>query len=173
MSFQAGGPDLRTLGAMVVSWRLRYMRRWMMGKPFRALSVVVVAVLVAGSVAQACGLDGVPSLLVNTRLVLVNRALPASGHLAIWAPFTAPGPYRAGQSVRLQEMRGRVLWTLPPSAFRTPWRWTFGDGTEARGLSVRHTYRWRGTYVVHVRAYLVDGHDSQWYPFDAAVIQVR
>jgi hypothetical protein len=145
----------------------------MMRKPFRARGVVVVAVLVAGSTAQACGLDGVPSLLVNGRLVLVNRALPASGHLTIWAPFTAPGSYRAGQPVRLQEMRGRVLWTLPPSAFRTPWRWTFGDGADARGLRVRHTYRRRGTYVVHVRAYLVDGHDSQWYQFDAAVIHVR
>src|SRR5205085_10156059 len=102
------------------------------------------------STAQACGLDGVPSLVVNGRLVLANRALPMSGHLATWAPFTAPGSYRAGQPLHLGEMRGRVLWTLPPSAFRAPWRWAFGDGTAARGLRVRHNYRRRGTYVIHV-----------------------
>jgi len=145
----------------------------MMQKPFRALVVVVVAVLIAGSTAQACGIDGVLSLLVNGRLVRQNRALPASGHLATWAPFTAPGSYRAGQPLQLSEIRGRVLWTLPPSAFRTPWRWTFGDGTAAGGLSVHHTYRQRGAYVVRVRAYLVDGRDSQWYQFDVAVIHVR
>jgi hypothetical protein len=138
-----------------------------------ALGLLVAATLAAMGTTQACGIDGVPSLMVNGRLVAMNRALPASGHLASWAPFAAPGIYRTGQSVQLREIRGRVLWTLPPSAFRTPWRWTFGDGAAARGLSVRHLYRRGGTYVVRVRAYLRDGHDSQWYQFDAAVIQVR
>lgn len=144
-----------------------------MQKPILALTVGGVALLAALSTAQACGIDGVPSLLVNGRLVRQNQARPVSGHLATWAPFMAPGSYRAGQPLHLDEMRGRVLWMLPPSAFRTPWRWTFGDGTAARGLRVRHIYRQRGTYVVGVRAYLVDGHDSQWYQFDAAVIHVR
>lgn len=61
----------------------------------------------------------------------------------------------------LHEIRSRVLWTLPPSAFRTLWQWTFGDGTAARGLRVHHIYHRRGTYIVRVRAYLLDGHDSQ------------
>jgi hypothetical protein len=138
-----------------------------------ALGLLAAAALAATGTTQACGIDGVPSLLVNGRLVAMNRALPVSGHLASWAPFAAPVTYRAGQSVQLREIRGRVLWTLPPSAFRTPWRWTFGDGAAARGLNVRHTYRHTGTYVVRVRAYLLDGRDSQWYQFDAAVIHVR
>lgn len=144
-----------------------------MRKLCHALGGAVAAILIAGSAVQACGIDGVPSLLVDGRLVRANRTLPVSGQVAAWALFTAPGSYGIGQPVDLHELRGRVLWTLPPSAFRTPWRWTFGDGTAARGLRVRHIYRRRGTYVVRVRAYLLDGHDSQWYQFDAAVIQVR
>jgi hypothetical protein len=138
-----------------------------------ALGLLAAAALAATGTTQACGIDGVPSLLVNGHLVLTNRTLPASGQVATWAPFTTPGAYHAGQSLAMREIRGRVLWTLPPSAFRTPWRWTFGDGTAARGLNVRHAYRRGGTYVVRVRAYLVDGRDSQWYQFDATVIHVR
>jgi hypothetical protein len=69
---------------------------------------------------RACGLDGVPSLLVNGRMVGVNGTPPAQGQLATWAPFVAPGVYPAGRSVLFSEIRGRVLWTLPPSAFTTP-----------------------------------------------------
>jgi hypothetical protein len=137
------------------------------------LGLVVGAVLGAMGTARACGLDGVPSLLVNGRLVVVNRALPVQGQLAKWAPFVAPGIYPAGQPVLLQEAQGRLLVALPPSAFRTPWRWTFGDGTQAQGIRVRHRYRQRGTYVVGVRAYLVNGQASAWYLFDSVVVHVR
>ena len=73
----------------------------------------------------------------------------------------------------LQEMRSRVLWTLPPSAFNTPWRWTFGDGAQAQGISVRHVYRRPGTYIIGTRAYLKDGTASQWYLFDTMLIHVQ
>ena len=85
----------------------------------------------------------------------------------------APGAYRAGQPVRLSEIRGRVLWTLPPSAFKTPWRWAFGDGAKARGLSTHHTYSHAGNYLIGVQAYLTDGHNSGWYAFDTVLIHVR
>jgi hypothetical protein len=85
----------------------------------------------------------------------------------------APGVYPTGQPVLLQENQGRLRVTLPSSAFRTPWRWAFGDGTLAQGRSVRHSYRHRGTYVVGVQAYLINGHASAWYLFDSVVIQVR
>jgi hypothetical protein len=135
--------------------------------------LVVGAILGAMSMAHACGLDGVPSLLVNGRLVVVNQALPVRGQLAKWAPFVAPGVYPTGQPIVLQEIRGRLLGTLPPSAFRTPWHWTYGDGTLGQGIRVRHRYRRRGTYVVGIQAYLVNGQASAWYLFDGVVIRVR
>ena len=129
--------------------------------------------LLNGGTARACGLDGIPSLLVNGRLVDVNRALPVRGQLARWAPFVAPGVYPAGRPVTLSEIRGRVLWTLPPGAFRTPWRWTFGDGSQAQGLSTHHSYRRAGSYTIGVQAYLIDGRHSGWYVFDTILIHVR
>jgi hypothetical protein len=137
------------------------------------LGLAIGAILGAIGMARACGLDGVPSLLVNGRLVVANRALPVQGQLAKWAPFVAPGVYPTGQPVLLQEIRGRLLGTLPPSAFRTPWHWTFGDGTLGQGIRIRHRYRRHGTYVVGVQAYLVNGQASAWYLFDSLVIRVR
>jgi hypothetical protein len=137
-----------------------------------ALSLVAVALLNGIGTARACSLDGIPSLLVNGHLVAANRARPA-GQLATWAPFEAPGLYTPGQPVLLREIRGRVLWTLPPSAFKIPWRWTFGDGAQARGMSSHHSYRHAGNYVIGVQAYLTDGRNSGWYVFDTILIHVR
>jgi hypothetical protein len=138
-----------------------------------ALGLLAGALLNGIGTASACGLDGIPSLLVNGRLVEVNRVQPAQGQLATWAPFAAPGVYAVGQPLLLSEIRGRVLWTLPPSAFKTPWRWSFGDGTQGRGLSTRHSYRHAGNYVIGVRAYLIDGQNSGWYLFDTILVHVR
>jgi PKD domain-containing protein len=138
-----------------------------------ALSLAAGALLNGIGMVRACGLDGIPSLLVNGGLVEVNRAQPVQGQAATWAPFVAPGVYSAGRPVLLSEIRGRVLWTLPPSAFKTPWRWTFGDGTQARGLSTHHSYRHAGNYVIGIRAYLVDGRNTGWYLFDTILIHVR
>jgi hypothetical protein len=138
-----------------------------------ALGICVMAFLGGIRLAHACGLDGIPSLTVNGTVVMVNRVQPLPGRLSTWAPFSTRGVYPAGTPVLLAEIRSRVLWTLPPSALSTPWRWTFGDGTQAQGLSVRHTYRHAGAYVVGVRAYLRDGTNTQWYLFDTAVLHVR
>jgi hypothetical protein len=147
--------------------------RYMLRRHILALGLAAGALLNGLGMARACGLDGVPSLLVNGRLVEVNRAQPAQGQLVTWAPFVAQGVYPVGRSVLLSEIRGRVLWTLPPSAFKTPWRWTFGDGGQARGLSTRHSYHYPGNYVIGIRAYLIDGRNSGWYLFDTMLIRVR
>jgi PKD domain len=138
-----------------------------------AFGLMVGSLLLGTDTTQACGLDGIPSMLIDGRLVEVNHVPPAPGHLSTWAPFSAPGVYLPGRLLQFGEIRGRVLWTLPPSAFKTPWRWTFGDGAQARGMIVHHDYRRAGTYVVGVRADLIDGKDSQWYLFDTMVIHIR
>jgi PKD domain-containing protein len=144
------------------------LRRYML-----AFALAAGGLLNGLGVASACGLDGVPSLLANGRLVAVNRVQPLQGQVTRWAPFVAPGVFPVGRPVLLSENRGRVLWTLPPSAFETPWRWTFGDGAQARGLTARHSYRHAGDYVIGVRAYLVDGPNSGWFLFDTTLIHVR
>jgi hypothetical protein len=138
-----------------------------------ALGLMAGTLLSGLGTASACGLDGIPSLQVNGRLVILNRVPPVQGHLATWAPFVAPSVYAVGQLLLLSEIRGRVLWTLPPSAFKTPWRWSFGDGAQARGLSTHHRYRHAGTYVIGVRAYLIDGQSSGWYSFDTIQLHVH
>ena len=145
----------------------------MLRRYISALGVAAGALLYGLGMVHACGLDGVPSLLINDHLVEVNRVLPAQGQLASWASFVAPGVYPARRLVLLSEIRGRVLWTLPPSAFKTPWRWTFGDGTQARGMNTHHRYLHAGNYVISVQAYLLDGQHSAWYVFDTSLIHVR
>ncbi len=44
-----------------------------------ALGLAVGSVLGGMGTARSCGLDGVPSLLVNGRLVVVNRTPPTQG----------------------------------------------------------------------------------------------
>ncbi len=131
------------------------------------------AMLLGFGNALACGIDGVPSLLVNGRLVRLNTAVPVKGKLATWTPFVAPGTYPSGQALRLGELRSRVDLTLPPGASQRPWRWLFGDGATARGFAVRHTYRRPGVFVVTVQFYLGTGAYARWYPFDATALHIR
>lgn len=138
-----------------------------------ALGLALGALVMTTGMTRACALDAVPSLLVNGRLVLVNVSTPDQGQMSRWAAFVAPGVYQTGRTVQLQEVRSRLLTTLPPSAFRISWRWTFGDGTATQGSLVRHSYRHPGTYVVGVLALLTNGHISAWYLFDSAEIRVR
>lgn len=124
-------------------------------------------------VARACGVDGVPSLSVNGRVVAINSALTSDAGLDAWTPFVARGTYLVGHPLTLAENRTNVAQSLPPAAFKYPWRWTFGDGTTARGLNARHVYRRPGTYILSVEAYFVAGAQRQWYSFDRVTIRMR
>ncbi len=124
-------------------------------------------------VARACGVDGVPSLSVNGRVVVINSALTSDARFDSWTPFVARGVYPPGRPLALRENNANVAQSLPPAAFKYPWLWIYGDGTTGRGTSARHVYRRAGTYILSVEAYLVAGAQRQWYPFDKVTIHVR
>ena len=120
--------------------------------------------------ASACSIDGVPSLTVNGYQVVINKVVPKLGaDLRLWAPFVLPFPLHTHRAEDLAEITQRVA--LQPIAFKTPWRWNFGDGTRsARGMKVTHVFARPGTYKVTVEAYFPAHHF--WYTFDAVQVHV-
>jgi hypothetical protein len=135
--------------------------------------VMIGALVVGAGRSRACGLDGVPSLAVNGRLVAVNTTPASSASVEGWTPFVARGAYPANHPLLLKEDRARVAQALPVLAFKFPWRWHFGDGASARGAAVCHAYRRPGTYIITVEAYLVAGTHRLWFTFDKATIHIR
>ena len=134
---------------------------------------MIGALVMSASTAQACSVDGVPSLAVNGRLVAVNTARASSAAVDTWTPFVVRGAYPANHSLLLKEDRVRVSQALPALAFKFPWRWHFGDGASARGVAVPHAYRRPGTYIITVDAYLVAGTHKLWFTFDKATLHIR
>jgi len=158
----------------LVTWLLLDIRRELTMR----IHAIVPGLLLGGTllgvgVARACGVDGVPSLSVNGRVVAINAALTSNARFDSWTPFVARGAYPAGHPLLLRENRANVAGSLPPAAFKYPWRWTFGDGATARGMDTRHAYRRPGAYILSVEAYLVAGAQRQWYSFDRVTIHVR
>jgi PKD domain len=135
--------------------------------------VMIGALVVGAGAARACGLDGVPSLTVDGRLVAVNTAPASSASVEGWTPFVARRAYPANHPLLLKEDRARVAQALPALAFKLPWRWHFGDGAGARGATVRHEYRRPGTYIITVDAYLVAGKQQLWFTFDRATLYIQ
>lgn len=131
------------------------------------------AALLGASAAWACGIDNVPSLSVNGRLVALNPVYATTATYDTWTPFIARGVYPARRALLFAENRANVALSLPPVAMKVPWRWSFGDKTTARGTKVRHTYRRGGTYIVSVDAYFGTGKYAQWYTFDKITLHVH
>src|SRR5579871_5038164 len=102
------------------------MRRWWTG-----LAAGALALLGAQSApVNACTIDGKPTLTVNGYAVIINTVVPIRKvDLARWAPFVLPFPLHTGRTETLAEISQGV--PLPVEAFKTPWRWNFGDGTKA------------------------------------------
>jgi len=96
-------------------------------------------------------MDGIPSLSVDGRVVAVNSALTSNARFDTWTPFVTRGAYPVGRPVLLTENKANVEQSLPPEAFKYPWKWTFGDGATARGMSARHAYRRPGAYILRTR----------------------
>jgi hypothetical protein len=119
--------------------------------------------------ASACSIDGVPTISVNGYTAIINKTPPIGKDLAIWAPFVLSFPLHTGRTETLAEIAQAV--PLAPEAFKTPWRWHFGDGAAiARGTSVHHTYSRPGTYKITVEAYFPS--HKFWYTFDALQVRV-
>lgn len=135
------------------------------------LICLLIGVLLRGGsgAVRACGIDGVPSMSLNGRLVRANHAQATKDTIAYWAPFllgTAP----AHADLRLSENEKELHRSLTAQAFATPFRWTFGDGTSARGLAVHHRYSQPGWYRVDVSYYYTPR--RQWIAFDSAQLQI-
>src|SRR5579871_2331968 len=121
--------------------------------------------------AQACGIDGVPSLSANGALAHINTARPSRQNLAHWAQFVFTASFHGGQTLRFSENLAEVRRTLLPQAFGKPWRWSFGDGSTSTGYTVQHAYKRAGEYKLIVSAYFSDY--KTWYQFDDALVHIQ
>lgn len=142
------------------------MRRWISGMAVLACGLIGLQTLPA----RACSIDGKPTLTVNGYMVVINKTVPKLGaNLRLWAPFVLSFPLHTGRQETLAEIAQAV--PLQAEAFKTPWRWNFGDGTAAaRGTKVHHVYKKPGTYKVTVDAYFPS--HKFWYTFDAVQVRV-
>ncbi len=70
--------------------------------------------------AQACSIDGTPTVRVNGYLAVINRTVPIGANLRVWAPFILSFPLHTGRGETLSELARAV----PPlrKAFKAPWR---------------------------------------------------
>ena len=143
-------------------------------RPYRyavALFGVTILLMMARALpARSCDIDGVPSLTVNHVVVLFNTEGPTSpATLKVWAAFVAPFGLTVQRTYTFAEIRQRL--PLTPEAFKSPWRWAFGDGSPAvRAESIQHAYRHPGVYKVTVSAYFAS--HRLWYTFDALQVHV-
>lgn len=127
-----------------------------------------LALILAGPVI-ACGIDGVPSMTMNGRLVAINYAQATKANFAHWASFSL-GTARPGATLRFSENARELHKSLTARAFATPFQWSFGDGSTARGLTVAHRFAKPGWYKVNVNYYYTPR--KSWIPFDSAQLQI-
>jgi hypothetical protein len=134
-----------------------------------ALGAATLAGLYGGRT-LACTIDGKPSLTIDGHAVALNKVVPRLGsNLQLWAPFVFPVALQAGRKETLTEIKRLI--PLQAEAFRTPWRWNFGDGSPLlHGFSVTHVFRHPGLYKVTVDAYFPS--HKFWYTFDAVQVRV-
>ena len=121
----------------------------------------------ASATAFACGIGNTPTMAANRTpalLLPVTHTISADQPIGILAP-----QYVVGQPITFSEDLSNVL--SPPPQAGLQYLWTFGDGTQAVGLTATHVFTKPGNYAVHT-----------WYPavapssgqesFDSAEIHV-
>jgi hypothetical protein len=119
--------------------------------------------------AVACGIDGIPSMSLNGRLVTINTDQATKQNLAYWAPFVTASAERAA-TLRFAEDARELHKSLTPQAFATPFQWSFGDGSTARGIAAVHHYGRPGWYKVNVSYYYTP--EKRWVVFDSAQLHI-
>lgn len=137
---------------------------------FGSLVAAVILITVVGAqAAVACTIDGIASMKINHFWAVTNRTVPTAATLAHWAPFSL-GEAAPNNPVVLQEIPGKLRNVLPREAFLQPFSWQLGDGANARGASLTHTYAHTGWYRVQVSYYWPSQH--RWVQFDSAQLHV-
>jgi len=143
------------------------MRHLTVSLPACALAIGLASVIGA---AQACTIDGKPSVFANGTRAVIYKAAPTAATYATWAHFAFPRAFRAGQGILLKEDDALMRTVLPQADLTRSWRWHSGDGTARTGDTMTHTYRRAGTYKATVDAYF-KGYG--WQLFDSVTVTVH
>jgi hypothetical protein len=128
------------------------------------------ALLATPAVASACSIDGLASLSVNGNLAIRTTDTATAATVATWAPFSSGLAYAPGSLLTFSEDRGKLIKPLPAAAFKTPFRWVFGDGTSARGMRAAHRYARVGWHKVTVWSFWPS--QRQWVQFDSIRVHI-
>ncbi len=122
--------------------------------------------------AQACAIDGIPSISADGRIATRNLAVPKRATLETWSPFLFKQPFGSHTVIRLREDPALLVRAMGPDALRARWRWAFGDGHSSGGaLRVAHSYSHPGSYRVVVSTY--DPAFKTWFPFDSVELTIH
>lgn len=119
--------------------------------------------------AQACSLDGIASLSLNGTLGTLTAGTPTGADAHYWAPFTLLAVAR-GDAVQLREDVNKVRNSLTPTLLKTPFRWSFDDGSTVYGWTVGHTFTQLGWHKFTV-SYFWPAR-KEWLEFDSAQLRV-
>jgi len=125
--------------------------------------------LFVGQPAVACGIDGIPSMAMNGRLVVINHDQATKENLPYYAPFRL-GTARPDAELRFAEDAAKLHKALTNQAFATPFEWTFGDGAVGRGIASGHRFTRPGWYRVNVSYYYTP--QKRWVVFDSAELRI-
>jgi hypothetical protein len=139
-----------------------------------ALLLLGVACGMAGGLptAQACSIDGIPSISANGHLALRNLVVPTAKSFQTWAPFVFRQSLTRNQVIRLSEDSAKIAKVLTATELHGRWRWDFGDGQTGRGnMTITHRYPRAGQYRINVSTY--DPLFNGWRPFDSVELTIR
>ncbi len=119
---------------------------------FPGAAVLIAALLLtpAPSVALACAIDSTASLSANGVRATPTSTSLSNASAATWAPFTVGQAFATGTPIVVDESQAELARTLTPDEVAAPYRWSFGDGSVARGHAVTHRYTRPGFYRVVV-----------------------
>jgi hypothetical protein len=139
-----------------------------------AFLLLGVACGMAGSLpaAQACTIDGIPSISANGHLALRNLAVPTAKSFQTWAPFVFRQSLTRNQVIRLSENSAKIAKVLTSAELHGRWRWDFGDGQTGRGnMTMTHRYTRAGQYRITIST--MDPLYNGWRPFDSVELTIR